>query len=98
MACNREKLCCKRYRQLASQKRRVFVCLEGREVRKVYKSCTVMERGKVGIKEESKQPKLAIYGWREGEKKSLVRTQCKRDSSLFIIFQGNRHDGIMISN
>lgn len=52
--------CCKPYRQQAAQKRRVFMCLECREVCKVNKHCTVIEGGKVSIKEKSKQPEFEV--------------------------------------
>lgn len=65
-------VCYRPYREQAAQKRRLIMCLECRELCKVNKRCSVMERGKVGIKEQRKQPKFeSSYLWLRRKNKSM---------------------------
>lgn len=87
--------CYKLYRKQATEKTRLIMCLECRGQCKENKQCTVLKGGKVGIKEQRKQPKVLSKLFKAKKKE---RTQCSRDSTLFIIFQCNHNDGIIISN
>ena len=65
-------VCYRLYRERTAQKRRLIMCLLCRELCKVNKRCSVMERGKVGIKEQRKQPKFeSSYLWLRRKNKSM---------------------------